>query len=62
MTNHMLPSWPDQSLELVNPKQGRIRNRVHALVQVFENGAEIEEEPSKNRERSMKFEEKLSLL
>ena len=50
MTNHVLPSWPDQSIESINPKQGRSRNRVHALVQVFEKGAEIEEESLKNQE------------
>ena len=62
MSNHVIPSWPDQSIESVYPKQGRTRNRVHALVQVFENGTEIEDEPPRNQERSTKLEETLSLL
>ncbi|KAI9176618.1 hypothetical protein LWI28_005111 [Acer negundo] len=53
---------PDQLLESVYPKQGRTRSRVHALVQEYENGAEIKDEPPKNQERSTKLEEKLFLL
>ena len=62
MSNHVIPSWPDQSIESGYPNQGRTRNRVHALVQVFEKGVKIEEDPLKNQERSMKLEETLSLL
>ena len=62
MTNHVSPSWPDQSLESVYPKQGRTRSRVHALVQVFEKNAEVVEEPPRNQEQSTNLEEMMSLL
>ena len=59
MSNHVIPSRPDQSQESCYPKQGRTRCRVHALVQVYDNGVETKDEPPRNQERSTKLEETL---
>ena len=56
LKNYVSPSRPDQPIE------SAVRSRVHALVQVYEQGTEPEEGPSKTQERGTKLEEKLALL